>query len=73
MPETPRSERKTQNRVIALFTDMARPDWLGYDYLGEWHKREKLCALKQAMMQELLSSRTRLLTPDAGKKMEVKR
>jgi type I restriction enzyme R subunit len=34
MPETPRSERKTRNRVIALFTDKARPDCL-----GDWHER----------------------------------
>jgi len=37
MPEQPRSECKTQNRVIQLFTGRGGLD---YDYLGEWNKRE---------------------------------
>ena len=61
MPEVPRSERKTQNRVVALLTDKGRPDCLGYDYLGDWHKREKTRPLKQAMMHSLLAGRTRLV------------
>ena len=36
-------------------------------------RREKTRALKQAMMQELLTGRTRLVSPDAGTKTEVQR
>jgi type I restriction enzyme R subunit len=55
MPEHPRSERKTQNRVGALFTDPARPDHLGCRFLGERNKRENTRTLKQAMLQEPLA------------------
>ncbi|MCY3859120.1 MAG: type I restriction endonuclease subunit R [Gammaproteobacteria bacterium] len=57
MPDQPRPERVTQDRVIALFTDSNHQYCLGYRYLGNWHSRTHNRPIETSLLRTNLESR----------------
>ena len=63
--EFPMPNHPEQTAIAEVLTEMDS------ELAGLEQRREKTRALKQAMMQELLTGRTRFLSPDVGTKTEV--
>lgn len=57
MPERPRSERATQDRLAALITSPVDQGGLGYRHLGDWSKREGNRAIEADLLRDNLAAR----------------
>lgn len=57
MPNRPRSERVTQDRLAALITSPEDQGGLGYRHLGDWSKREGNRAIETDLLRDNLAAR----------------
>lgn len=53
----PRSELETQKRVVDLFTDKDNPNYLGYEYLGNWERRDRNRPIETEYLRQNLTKR----------------
>ena len=51
MSKVGQRERETQDRVVKLFRDQ-----LGYDYLGDWTKRENNSNIEEELLIQFLKN-----------------
>ena len=54
MTDRARSEKKTQKRIIKLFTDNKIPNYLEYKYLGDWTKRNNNSQIEPNLLTKYL-------------------